>query len=297
MSTPSPTLSVPPASPVPRRRTMLYVLTAVVIVVVLIAAFVVLPTLTTSGSGGGPAVLTYRGAAAIANRTVAGFAGGGWTLLFAAGIVSPTNETYTANSTTLGNLTSYCTYTPVASVTNLTVPSFSGNRSSGESPAWELGYRNSTDALAIVSVLNGQGTVLAELSGLACSFYAQLLSPVPAGVLDSSQAAAAVEPEAASFLAAHPDSSAEFGVIGGASLFGKTVPAEWSIVYTTCAIGPSAKGTGDQFNATLNALTGKLLGSNTTTDAACGGSTTDAVGSPGIPVAPPPTPALARTTS
>jgi hypothetical protein len=267
----------------------------VVVVVVLLVAFVVLPTLTTSGSGGGPAVLTYRGAAAIANRTAAGFAGGGWTLLFAAGIVSPTNETFTANATNLGNLTSYCTYTPVASFSNLTVPSFSGNRSSGESPAWEFGYRNSTDALAIVSVVNGQGTVLATLTGLACAFYAQLLSPVPGGVLDSSAAAAAVEPEAAGFLAAHPNASAEFGVIGGASLFGRSIPAEWSVAYSSCAFGPSAKGTGDQFNATLNALTGKLLGSNTTTGVACGGSTAAVVGSPGIASALP-APVLARTT-
>jgi hypothetical protein len=247
---------------------------AAVVVVALLVVFVVLPALTTTSSssvpGGGSAVLTYRGAAPIANHTADGYAGGGWTLLFAIGLVSATNESYPANTSSLGNLTSGCTVKIVTGSSTLTLPEFLGNRSSGESPAWEFGYRNSSDTIAIVSVINGHGSVLAALSGVTCAFYAQLLSPVPGSVIDSSQAALAVRPHAAAFLALHPNATAEFGLIGGIPFLGQSTP-EWSVTYNTCALSPSATGTGDQFNATVNALTGSVIKTNSTTGISCGG--------------------------
>ena len=261
---------------------MLYLAVAVVAVVaVLLVAFVALPALTTSnssGSGRGPAVLTYREAAPIANGTAAGYAGGGWTLLFAAGLVSATNESFPANTTALGNLTSGCTVKVVTGTSSLTLPGFVGNRSSGLSPAWEFGYRNSSDTIAIVSVINGQGMVLATISGTECAFYAQLLAPIPGDAIDSSSAALAVQPKAAAFLSEHPNASAEFGLIGGISFLGHPTP-EWSITYSTCALSPTATGTGDRFNATVNALTGSVTSTNTTTGVSCGGGTT-AAGAP-----------------
>jgi len=276
MSTPPPPMAPVPAStptPPPRRsRTMLYlgVAVAAVIVVLLVAVFV-LPSLTSSSSGSSTAVLTYSGAVPIANSAVAGFAGGGWVPIFAAGLVSPTSATYPANSTALGNLTSGCTYTEVTKVSSLTLPGYSGNRSSGAAPAWEFGYRNGSDALAVVSVINGQGSVLATLTGSECSLYAQFFAPIPGDVIDSSAAAKAVEPDAASFLAEYPNASAELGLIGGISFFGHVGP-EWSVMYSTCALSESPSGTGAQFNATVNALTGVVYGHNSSTDVSCGGS-------------------------
>jgi hypothetical protein len=280
----------PSASPTPpgrpnRKRLYLGVAVAVVIAGLLVAVFV-LPALTGSGAG---AILTYSGARPVADRTVGGFQNGGWTLVVAAGVVSATTEPVPLNTTALGNLTSGCTYTLVAGIGGLSLPGFTGNRSSGVSPAWEFLYRNASYALAFVSVINGQGTVFATLTGLECSFYAQLLLPVPGNVIDSSQAAAAVQPEAASFLAQYPNASAEFGLIGGiASFLGvHSVGPEWSVIYNTCALSPSATGTGVQFNATLNALTGQVLSTNTTSGVSCGGSTTAASTVPGTPALAP----------
>ncbi|HYA71279.1 MAG TPA: hypothetical protein VEH28_07940 [Thermoplasmata archaeon] len=285
-SVPPPTPSSPTAPPAAKRRTGLYLAVAVaVIVVVLLVAFAALPALTPSGSGKGAPVLTYRGAVSIANGSAGGYAGGGWTLLFAAGLVSATNETFALNQALLGNLSAYCTYTPVASEHNLTVPAFVGNRSSGQAPAWAFAYRNDTDAVALVTVVDGQGTVFATLTGLECGIGAAFLNPVPAGAIDSSAAAAAAFPEAAGFLAAHPNASAELGLFGPLRTENGTLPAEWSLLYTTCTLNPSAGGSGDLFNATVNALTGHLLGWKLTTGIPCRTSMT-AVSGASSPLAP-----------
>ncbi|HYA55152.1 MAG TPA: hypothetical protein VEG42_06085 [Thermoplasmata archaeon] len=281
MSTPGTVAAPPPPTPPPppHRKPLYLAVIVAVVVAALLVVFLVLPALTPSSSGAS-AVLTYRGANPVAGSTVGGYAGGGWTLLFAAGLDSATNETYTVNSTVLGNLTSYCTYTQVASGTSLTLPAFTGNLSSGKAPAWEFGYRNSADVIAIVSVINGHGSVLATLSGVDCAFYAQLFTPVSGNVIDSSAAAAAVEPNASAFLTAHPGVSAEFGLIGGLTFGKASLPAEWEVEYSTCTFGPTASGTGDVFNATVNALTGHVLGWNVTLGASCGGSTTEVVVGP-----------------
>lgn len=251
----------------------------VAVAAVLLLVFLVVPLLPGSGSTtSAAAVLTYSGARPVANQAVSGFDGGGWTLLVAAGIVTATSEPIPVNETALGNSTT-CTYTPVASLSDLTIPGFTGNRSAGVSPAWEFIYRNSSEALAVVSVLNGHGFVLATLTGADCAIFAELFTPIPGDVIDSSQAAADVEPLAAAFLSANPNASAEFGLIGGTvALFGHGLGPEWSIMYSTCALSPSATGTGSEFNATVNALTGKVLGANTTTGVSCNSSsTTEAV--------------------
>jgi hypothetical protein len=294
MSTPinppvSPAPPTPPTTPAPRSRKTLYAMVAVVVVVVVILiAFIVLPTLTSSGSGATGA-LTYSGARPIADRTMSGFQGGGWTLLFAAGLVTPTSESIPTNTSALGNLSaSGCSYRIVTGANSYTVPSFTGNRSSGAASAWEFGYRNGTDALAIASVINGSGSVIATITGTECAFFAQLLVPIPGNVIDSSTAAADVRPYAASFLTAHPNASAEFALLGGASLFGKSTPAEWSVIYTTCAVSPTSGGTGEQFNATVNGLTQAVSGVTTNTNAACGNTTVTAASPvPGTPVAAP----------
>ncbi|HKN07716.1 MAG: hypothetical protein ABR888_01340 [Thermoplasmata archaeon] len=272
MSTPTPPSS--PAVPSrPTHRTMLYVgvVAAVVIAVLLVVVFV-LPGPTSSGSAA--AVLTYSGALPVANGAVAGFAGGGWTPVFAVGLVSAVNETEQVNSTNLSNLTSYCPAFLVSGATSLTVAGYSGSRSSGASPAWMFGYRNQSDTLAVVTVLDGHPQVLLTLSGGYCALYAQLITPIPGDVIDSSQAAADAQPDAAAFLATHPNASAEYGLTGGVHFGSFRLGTEWSITYSTCPLSSSASGTGDQLNVTLNATSGHILGTNSSTDVSCGSLTT-----------------------
>jgi len=275
-------------TPVPRDRTMLYFAVGVAAaVVVLVVVLVVAPASPgSSAESASGAVLTFSQAHGVANGTVAGFQGGGWTLLAAGGVVSATNATLSPTATELGNLSSYCTLTPLTGSTSLTVPSFLGNRSSGESPAWEFGYRNLSGGIALVTVTNGHASVLATLSGFECAIASQLIHAVPGGALDSPRAATIVRPLAAPFLAAHPNASAVLGLFGGYSYGGRSVPAEWSIVYSTCAVSSTPRGTGSQFNATLNAVTGQVLGWNTTDNASCGQTTSGPLTAAPLPEAP-----------
>lgn len=287
-TTPAPTVPMttapPPAAPPRPNRKMLYLaaIVAIVVVVILVAVFLLPSLVGPSSSSSSAGAITYSAALPIANGAVSGFAGGGWVPLFAAGLVTATSETFPVNTTALGNLSSECTYVPQTNLASLTLPAFSGNRSAGLSPAWEFGYRNASDTLAIVSVINGKGTVLATLSGTYCSFFAGLIAQIPGNVIDSSQAAADAQPYAASFLAAHPNASALFGLIGGVSLVAHAAP-EWTVAYSTCTLGPSASGTGAELNVTLNATSGKVLKNSTTSDAKCSSGAIDASPSDGGP--------------
>jgi hypothetical protein len=263
--------ALPPVAPRKPNRTMLLIgVVVAVAVVVLLIALLVLPSLTTSSSPSSGSFLTYSGALPVANSAAGGYAGGGWVPLFSIGLVTAASESVPANASALKNVTSECTITWVSSTSTLTIPGYTGNRSNGVASAWEFVYRNASDVLAIVSVINGQGMVLATLTGSACSLVAEFLSPLTGNIIDSSQAAADVEPYAAGFLAAHPNASAVYGLIGGISFLGKGVGPKWTVAYSTCALNASPSGTGAEFNATLNATSGKVLGTNSTASVACG---------------------------
>jgi len=284
MSTPTTTPRPPPprAPPAPRHREAIYVgIGVAAAVVVLVIAFVLAPALTSSSTAN---ILTYSGARPVADRAVGGFEGGGWNLLFAAGLVSATSLTVPVNTTTLANLS--CTFTPSTSVENLSLPGYSGNRSSGLAPAWEFGYGSSTGGIALVSVIDGKGVVVGTLTGGRCQ-DAWLLPQIPGNIIDSSQAAAAVQPYAHAWLSADPNASAVFALGPGVVLGGSGLNPDWFVAYSTCSASALANTTGSEFNATVNALTGTVLVTHTASIVACGSGGLTAlrtVGSP--PVAP-----------
>ncbi len=245
-----------------------------VAVAVFLVVLLVGPTLVGPGSVAGAPILTYSGAHPVADGAVGGFEGGGWTLLFAVGLDSPTSETAPTNTSFLGTLSSYCTVTTLTPLSGLSVPAYSGNRSLGESPAWAFAYKNSTDAVALVSVVNGHGTVVATLTGIECAIIvAVAFDTVPGNAIDSSQAAKDVEPAAQGYLSAHPNASAVFALIGGVHGDSVNLPLEWAIVYSTCTLSSTATGTGSEFNATVDPITGQVLSTATVNNTACSSGT------------------------
>jgi hypothetical protein len=247
-----------------------------VAVVVLVVVFVAGPALTGSGAVG--PILPYSGARPVADRTVAGFEGGGWSLLFAAGLVSSTAVTIPESTTALSNLS--CTFVPVSPHANLSVPAYAGNRSAGLAPAWEFGYGSLANGIALVSVIDGQGVVVGTLTGGECGAVSVLPS-VPGTVIDSSRAAAAAEPYARAFLAANPNASAAFGLGPAAFFGGSSLSFEWVVLYSTCSANGPASQTGSEFNATVNALTGAVLTTHTASGVSCESGTFTAVRSNG----------------
>lgn len=256
---------------------------AVAVAAVLVVFFVASPLTTSTSGTGTTSPLTYDAARPIADHTVGGFQGGGWNLLFAVGLVSPTNESFPTN-TSVFNSSLECTFTPAGNLAGITLPSFSGNRSSGEAPAWEFGYSNGSGAIAVVSVVHGQGTILGTVTGFECAIFAELIKAVPSNAIDSSQAALAVRPLAASFLTAHPNATAEFAIDGGYDFSGHSAGPQWSIVYTSCPLSSSASGTGAEFSANVSAVSGTVLANHTGAVSCGSSSSTLAVPASGTPV-------------
>jgi hypothetical protein len=268
---PPPSAGGPFAAPRPN-RIPLFIAAAVVVVVVLILLVLILPTGSNSSSAGAQ---SYSQARPSADGAASNYQGGGWALVLAAGIDSASSETSPLNLSALGGAN--CSFQPAPGLSSeITLPAYIGNRSAGLAPAWVFGYRDGAGAIAIVTVLNGHATVLGTLSGSLCTTIFGLLSAIPAGVIDSPAAAKAVAPFAQPFLSLHPNASAEFTLVGGISFLGKGTGPEWEVTYSTCTLGPSASGTGTQFNATVNAVSGAVTYSQTTPSIACGSSTTSA---------------------
>jgi hypothetical protein len=242
---------------------------AAIVVVLIVLLVAVVPALKLGSSNGGGAE-TYSVARPQADGAMSGFPGGGWSALVAIGIDSAFSESVPVSKASGG---SNCAVqlSPGAGA-NETVPAFTGNRTSGAAPAWELLYRNSSGAIAIVAVIDGSATVLGTVSGPLCSGVFGLFLPIPAGVIDSSQVGQAVAADAQPFLSSHANVTADYGLLGGTSFLGFTSNARWSVVYSTCAVGPSASGTGSEFNATVDATTGQVISDQTTASVTCTGS-------------------------
>ncbi len=255
---------------------MLYIGAAVAVVVValiVLVAFAPTSPSSSSNKGTGPTSsdLTYSQAEPIAASSASGFDGGGWAVLFAAGLDSNASETYPINDTSL--ISSNCTVTPIGSSGSVTLPSTNVSRSAGEAPAWEFAFRNASDGIAIVTVLNGQGSVFGTISG-QCADYFAFLSVIPSDVIDSSAAAAAVSVDASSFLSTYPTASALFGVVGGISFGIGHIGPEWSVEYSSCPLSPTATGMGEVFNATVNGTSGAVIFNQTTSESCSSSGTT-----------------------
>ncbi len=265
---------VAPLSPPRRNRLLVFLGIGAAIVVVLLLVVLVLPSLGSSSDSGGPQ--TYSQARPVADQSVSGYGSGGWAALAAIGLDSA--SAYTAPLNFSGSGTSNCTVTPAPGLSaNVTVPAYTGSRGAGVAPFWEFLYRNGAGAVSVVLVDDGKGTVVATISGTCQTIFGLFLS-IPAGVIDSDAAAAAVAPYAGAFLAANPNATAEFAIIGGFSFLG-TVGAEWSVKYSTCTLGKSAAGTGTAFNATVNATTGNVRFYQTLTGVTCSSSSSVALAS------------------
>jgi hypothetical protein len=251
-----------------RSRAAVYAAIVIVIAVVLVilVATNILPLFPSSKSTA--TALSYSGAHPIADQSVSAYQGGGWALVVAAGLDSATSVSIPVNSSESSS--GECNLTLASGVSgSVSISAFTGSLTAGVAPAWEFLYRNGAGSIAVVTVIDGSATVIGTLAGATCSSVFGLFHAIPSSAIDSSAAAGAVSTDAAAFLAQYPNASAEFGLTGGISLFGKGVGAEWGVVYKTCPISATASGTGTEFNATVNATDGSVVFFQTTSDVSC----------------------------
>jgi hypothetical protein len=270
---PPPTSGPPPfvpAAPRTRSRVPLYAGIAAVVIVVLLVVLIgtgALPLLKKSSSSSGGA-LTYSQAAPIATQSTSGYQGGGWALLIAVGLDAAVSQSLPINSSSLE--TSECSFSLAAGAPAvISVPAYSGNRTTGAAPMWEFVFRNGAENLLVVSVIDGKVTIIGTIGGSDCTSAFGLFTAVSPTVIDSSQAAGAVSVDAAPFLALHPDANTTFALLGGISFLGLSIGPEWTVTMTTCPFGAVTASTGAQFNATVNATSGAVIKEQTNASVAC----------------------------
>jgi hypothetical protein len=233
----------------------------VAVVVALIAA----GTFTPGGSGKSGASVSYVTAAQASNTASAEVPGGPWNLVSAIALDSPVATSSAANS----SVGSGCTLTPVGSAgipTSVYIPGFAGSFSSGVAPWWAMVYYQTTaQELLVVQVVNGSAVPLATAVG-SCTSSFQTLNTVPANVVDSSVAAAAVWNQGGSaFVSAYSNVSLfmEMVLLGGGTSHGVTFGASWVIEYTGC--NPLSSGGPSSSQPVFEAIVDALSGSVSTT--------------------------------
>ena len=141
-----------------------------------------------------------------------------------------------------------------------TVPASTGNYSNGRESSW----------LVQLTAVSGSGWLFATVQSGTASLiggvnatcgqqvYPNGLFQVPP--VNSTDAARALLPDYAPFLSAHPQASSSFVLRPGGYAAGN-----WDVRFTTCT--PSGGGTGYNFTGSVNARTGTVLSSSTSTGA------------------------------
>jgi hypothetical protein len=263
MATAPPPTGEPP-NPRPRRARnprLWAIAAAVVVAAVLVGSLAATGAFSSSTSGSTPPapanpLLTYSGARPMADQLAAMEPDGPWALIVGGGVLSPVNATDNATSGS-----SDCNITLAPGVPQeLIIPAGPPNVTNGSATAWLFFYRNSDSDLLLEAVAHGHAAVIGTVSApQTCTEVFAYLVEVPADVIDSSAAAAAVQGPAASFLAGHPGAVAAYGVLGGVSFPGHSFGAEWDVNYSSCPLNPTSGETGSAFNATLNATTGTVV--------------------------------------
>lgn len=284
-----PSASTAPAGPAPPLTSRLggkpgwTIVLAIAIALLLVLALLALGSPSSSSSGGSSAGVPFSSARSTGG-SLAASAGGTWELLDASGLDLPNATTVPLS---LSNISANCTVTFLGGGTlpsSLTIPRFTGNLTSGDSPEWELDYLEpATLSLIAVAVTEGSVALALEISGPHClPSNASAEASIPAGVVDSTVAASAVAAAGATaFLTAHPNGvSLEMDLfpftLGGLEPSGPGAPAWWFDFSTCPLLSASSNGTepsGVTFDATVNATTGGLVPGSSTTGA-CGGSST-----------------------
>ena len=258
----------------PSRRWTLFGAAAAITVLVVVAGLYaggLGPFARSPGPPSGPE--SFSQAEAVGASAVSGYDGGGWSLIAAASAVvrQPESIPLLAVETAIQPYLGSCSLHWLTSAASLLVPSLSGRSDTGFSPFWVLVYRNASisgTGVLVVTVSNGTAQPTALLPTTAgCATDGELASfvaPISSSVLDSPKVLVAAGAAGGSqFLSAHPLANVTYAINGAFNLFTLSTASTWSVTYSTCPLlGPTTVPE-PRFNATVNALTGTVLFSQT----------------------------------
>jgi hypothetical protein len=248
----------PPTTPLPPRRTPIYIgiaVAVVVVVVILVLALLgILPFFKSAGPNG-----SFADSRGPAQSTANGQPGGPWNLVLAAGI-APRSTTNLSNlSTPLTNPSPNCTISKGSGVPPTKLEG-KGNVSQGLASGWVFLFRGAAGGLLVVTDFSGSYQVEGTASGPGCASALGSYVAIPAGVVDSTTAATAADHAGGyAFLQAHPSANGTMGIVGGFSFVGFSVGAVWGIIYSTCPLVSTVQVSDPTFTAIVNATSGSVV--------------------------------------
>jgi hypothetical protein len=251
-------LGLPTTAPLapPAGRVVTVVAVVVVVALVLLAALLLLRSSSNGGSGAG---VDFRSAESSANST-ADSSGFGNPLEPLLGLAIHGNSSLTTTIT--GPSTSGTCALGLLAGSSLAIPASSGSAGSGTGNFWEFLYEHNATSFLAVVVSGGQAQAVFVMTGAACVQSLGNGRPLPAGVIDSTTAAADANAAGGSaFLGAHPQAAGFYEVLPQV----RGVGAEWAVGYTTCPESSQATGNSTEFLALLNATSGTVLQNHTET--------------------------------
>jgi hypothetical protein len=246
---PPSSLAVQPAKPRRRPIVLALVIVAIVVLAGLGITFVVLPALPCTGCPAKTAPLsepTYSIASAEATEA-ADAHGGTWGVVYAVGLNGPSSLSRPFIGDNGG---SHCSFQPISSPGNVTIPRASGNVSTGGSPYWAFVLRNSSGAILGASVTSGSASVYGT-GNLQCGLHwGTPLETLPASTMNSTTAMALANAAGGSaFLRNNTTSSVTMEV--EANVTGERGSPTWTVTYSTCSVDTASPGTGGPVNSYL----------------------------------------------
>lgn len=241
---------------------------AIVVVVILVVGLLFWLGVFSGTAAGLAGVATYSSAQGAAAGATKGAPGGPWTIVAAGGIAVPGNLTIPAENISSSSIFEGCSFgwvgTPPAAVT---IPATPSGTTPGKAAAWLFLATNASQGVLVTLVANATATNLFTVSG-SCTSDLDVLSAIPAGVVDSTSAAASANSAGGTtFLKAHPTSAEAYAIAStGSPPFSLSV---WEVVYTTCTSLSETGTPGFEFNVTLDATNGEVLLPAQTTSVTC----------------------------
>ena len=188
---------------------------------------------------------------------------GSWELTNAIGIAAWNTTSLALNLTTIPvNCT--MSYSGGAAPTQITLPAFRGNLTSGVAPIWLLDYVDPSAGMAAAVVDEGSATLLFTAAGASCPLVPTNVMAIPTTVVDSSVAAQALAGAGiASYLAANPSGiSLIMNLVAGLPTALGGLSPQWVFSYTPCngILGANVSGPTNAtvFSGIVNATTGAV---------------------------------------
>jgi hypothetical protein len=152
---------------------------------------------------------------------------------------------------------------------NFTVPASTGGYASGQATVWLLLYANASGpSESLIAVVGSATYFLGTVTGSDC-FDTSGLAALTGTYVSSTQAAAALDADAGSFVNAHGQANALYVLIHNT-----TSAPEWLIAYTNCSYDPATNTTTGGSDADLvlgvvNGTDGSVVGAETSDSLNC----------------------------